>query len=58
NQRWKVTKEQAKLLNSILKKNYYPNTQLRNKLAKELALSPRTVQIWFQNKRQAYKYKF
>ncbi|CEG64111.1 Putative Homeobox domain-containing protein [Rhizopus microsporus] len=31
----------------------FPSTELRIELGKRLGMSPRTVQIWFQNKRQS-----
>jgi hypothetical protein len=44
-----------RVLQSVLDKTFFPSTELRNKLAKELGMSPRAVQIWFQNKRQGWR---
>jgi hypothetical protein len=46
---------QVTVLAEIFKTNQFPSTELRNILAKKLSMSPRTIQIWFQNKRQTWK---
>lgn len=33
----------------------FPDKELRAKLSERLKLSPRTVQVWFQNRRQNWK---
>lgn len=55
--RKRITSRQLAVLNEVFKQTYFPNTTLREALACELDLSPRTIQIWFQNKRQAYRVK-
>lgn len=45
----------------VLKQHYakdpFPSTQCRQQLALKLGMSPRSVQIWFQNQRQHFKLK-
>ncbi|KAF9263381.1 homeobox-domain-containing protein [Marasmius fiardii PR-910] len=45
--------QQLKILNESFAKNAFPSTEERLALAKLLDMSPRSVQIWFQNKRQS-----
>ena len=33
----------------------FPNRQLREYLGQILSLAPRTIQVWFQNRRQTFK---
>ena len=33
----------------------FPNKSLREKLGDKLGLTPRTIQVWFQNRRQNFK---
>ncbi|OSD06902.1 homeobox-domain-containing protein [Trametes coccinea BRFM310] len=47
--------EQLKVLNETYNKTAFPSTEERNELAKKLGMSSRSVQIWFQNKRQAMR---
>ncbi|KAG1894475.1 uncharacterized protein F5891DRAFT_1255166 [Suillus fuscotomentosus] len=42
---------QLKVLEDIFRKDTKPNAALRNKLAAELDMLPRAVQVWFQNRR-------
>ncbi|EQB62012.1 homeobox domain-containing protein [Vairimorpha apis BRL 01] len=46
---------QIKILNYVFKLNMYPSADLRYDLSILLNYSPRTIQIWFQNKRQSLK---
>ncbi|ORX93235.1 Homeodomain-like protein, partial [Basidiobolus meristosporus CBS 931.73] len=46
---------QLKVLNQLFQQTFFPSTELRIQLGKQLGMSPRTVQIWFQNKRQAWR---
>ncbi|KAL7750437.1 hypothetical protein RI367_004211 [Sorochytrium milnesiophthora] len=48
---------QTAVLKRILAVTAFPSTELREKLAKALEMTPRTVQIWFQNQRQKAKAK-
>ena len=34
----------------------FPDKQLREKLGEKLGLTPRTIQVWFQNRRQNSKF--
>ncbi|KIY74379.1 homeobox-domain-containing protein [Cylindrobasidium torrendii FP15055 ss-10] len=43
---------QLKILNDVYARTAFPSTEERQQLAKTLDMSPRSVQIWFQNKRQ------
>ncbi|CAM0141431.1 hypothetical protein VKS41_003860 [Umbelopsis sp. WA50703] len=48
---------QLDVLNRVFTQTFFPSTEMRNELAKQLGMSPRTVQIWFQNKRQSIRTK-
>lgn len=43
---------QLKVLNETYQRTAFPSTEERHALALELDMPPRSVQIWFQNKRQ------
>ncbi|CDO72530.1 hypothetical protein BN946_scf184983.g13 [Trametes cinnabarina] len=47
--------EQLKVLNETYNRTAFPSTEERVELAKKLGMSARSVQIWFQNKRQAMR---
>ncbi|KAH9949568.1 homeobox-domain-containing protein [Amylocystis lapponica] len=47
--------EQLKVLNETYSRTAFPSTEERIELAKKLGMSARSVQIWFQNKRQAMR---
>ncbi|KAI0949404.1 hypothetical protein AcW1_009031 [Taiwanofungus camphoratus] len=47
--------EQLKVLNETYNRTAFPSTEERAELAKKLGMSARSVQIWFQNKRQAMR---
>eukprot|EP01105_Mastigella_eilhardi_P003144 TRINITY_DN13_c1_g1_i1.p1 TRINITY_DN13_c1_g1~~TRINITY_DN13_c1_g1_i1.p1 ORF type:complete len:336 (+),score=80.07 TRINITY_DN13_c1_g1_i1:223-1230(+) len=49
--RLRTSPEQLDLLEQVFQTNSMPNQQTRALLASELGMSPRRVQIWFQNKR-------
>ena len=53
--RMKPTPHQLARLNQVFAVNRSPDTITRNQLAEELLMNPRSVQIWFQNKRAKYK---
>ena len=55
--RRRLTSDQQRILMDIFNHTSFPSTSLREALANKLDLSPRTIQIWFQNKRQAYRAK-
>ncbi|OZJ06352.1 hypothetical protein BZG36_00692 [Bifiguratus adelaidae] len=53
--RKRATASQLQVLNRVFAQTFFPSTELRIQLGKELGMNPRTVQIWFQNKRQSFK---
>jgi hypothetical protein len=53
--RKRVGPEQLKKLTDMLNMTQFPTYEQRHQLAKELRMTPRSVQIWFQNKRQNMK---
>ncbi|CAO3595884.1 unnamed protein product [Absidia cylindrospora] len=55
--RKRANSKQLETLNQVFDRTFFPSTQMRAELGKQLAMSPRTVQIWFQNKRQAMRTK-
>ncbi|KAF7966688.1 hypothetical protein HWV62_37492 [Athelia sp. TMB] len=44
---------QLKVLNATYQRTAFPSTEERQSLANELGMPPRSVQIWFQNRRQS-----
>ncbi|PLW17912.1 hypothetical protein PCASD_08808 [Puccinia coronata f. sp. avenae] len=50
-----TTPSQQRRLMQILEKTRFPSTEVREQLARELGMTPRRVQIWFQNRRQGMK---
>lgn len=55
--RRRASTKQLDVLNKVFERTIFPSTQFRNELGRQLGMSPRTVQIWFQNKRQALRSK-
>ncbi|KAJ1552947.1 hypothetical protein HK405_009459, partial [Cladochytrium tenue] len=53
--RRRANAEQLAVLNSVLETTFFPSTELRQSLARRLGMTPRAVQIWFQNKRQNWR---
>ncbi|ORZ24111.1 hypothetical protein BCR42DRAFT_402266 [Absidia repens] len=53
--RKRASPSQLTVLNQVFNQTYFPSTELRVELGKHLGMSPRTVQIWFQNKRQSLR---
>jgi len=53
--RKRASPAQLHVLNQVFAETYFPSTGMRLRLAKELGMSPRAVQIWFQNRRQNLK---
>lgn len=49
---------ETRTLESFFEFNPMPNTQQRIRLSEFLGMNPRTVQVWFQNKRQSMKKKY
>merc|ERR1719326_91853 len=53
--RCKISREQLAVLISSFEEEPLPNFDQRQALAKMLGMTPRSVQIWFQNRRQRLK---
>mmetsp|Transcript_146958 Transcript_146958/g.208366 ORF Transcript_146958/g.208366 Transcript_146958/m.208366 type:complete len:166 (-) Transcript_146958:133-630(-) len=53
--RHQTTPQQLRLLESIFAVNRTPDLALRTKLSGQLDMTPRRIQIWFQNKRAKMK---
>merc|ERR1719231_1164219 len=53
--RCKISREQLAVLISSFDEEPLPNFDQRQALAKLLGMTPRSVQIWFQNRRQRLK---
>ncbi|ORX52043.1 homeobox-domain-containing protein [Hesseltinella vesiculosa] len=53
--RKRASPAQLRVLNHVFNHTCFPSTELRMQLSKQLDMPPRTIQIWFQNKRQALK---
>lgn len=56
--RKRATVKQTQALQKVFELTAFPSTILRENLARYLGMSPRTVQVWFQNKRQAARKTF
>jgi len=54
--RARATQEQLEILNQVYARTPFPSTQERVDLAATLGMTPRSVQIWFQNRRQGAKH--
>ncbi|GAA5973484.1 hypothetical protein JCM11641_006485 [Rhodosporidiobolus odoratus] len=50
-----TTPAQTAVLNALLAKTRFPSTETREEVGKEIGMSARRVQIWFQNRRQSQK---
>ncbi|EMD37823.1 hypothetical protein CERSUDRAFT_94820 [Gelatoporia subvermispora B] len=53
--RRRTTRAQLKVLEDVYTRDTKPNASLRKKLAQELDMTPRGVQVWFQNRRAKTK---
>lgn len=53
--RTRATPEQLTILEKTFAINPSPNSRIREQLARELAMSERSIQIWFQNRRAKVK---
>ncbi|KXN70368.1 hypothetical protein CONCODRAFT_23001, partial [Conidiobolus coronatus NRRL 28638] len=53
--RKRANAKQLEVLQQIYEVNKFPNAILREQLAKQLGMTTRGVQIWFQNQRQGAK---
>ncbi|KAK4057018.1 hypothetical protein OIO90_001918 [Microbotryomycetes sp. JL221] len=50
-----TTAHQTAVLNALLAKTRFPSTETREEVGKQIGMSARRVQIWFQNRRQSQK---
>lgn len=55
--RKRASPQQLTLLNNIFEMTYFPSSDLRLAIGKELDMVPRSVQIWFQNRRSLWRSK-
>ncbi|WVQ77764.1 hypothetical protein IAR50_007454 [Cryptococcus sp. DSM 104548] len=46
---------QLQILSEVFQRTAYPSTEERDELARQLGMTSRSVQIWFQNRRRAVK---
>ncbi|ADM11250.1 Homeodomain-containing transcription factor-like protein [Encephalitozoon intestinalis ATCC 50506] len=53
--RKRTTKAQLKVLEETFETNIRPDANMRKKLGEELGMTPRSVQVWFQNRRAKIK---
>ncbi|KAI8098734.1 uncharacterized protein BX664DRAFT_288391 [Halteromyces radiatus] len=53
--RRRISSQQCEVLEAEYQNNIKPNATKRHQLAERLGMTPRTVQIWFQNKRAKAK---
>ncbi|KAJ3012966.1 hypothetical protein HKX48_005992 [Thoreauomyces humboldtii] len=53
--RKRATAAQLQSLTAVFNRTHFPSTELRARLAADLEMTPRAVQIWFQNRRQAIR---
>lgn len=53
--RRRLTQEETRILNNVFETTTKPNSQVRKRLAQQLGMTPRAVQIWFQNRRAKQK---
>lgn len=56
-QNW-ISIAQTQTLESIFQRLPFPSKTVRKNLASHLNIPPKTIQVWFQNKRQAEKKSF
>ena len=50
--RWQIGNGSLSVLEQVYTLDPFPGLDARRELAKQLNVSPRQVQVWFQNKRQ------
>ncbi|KAI8377952.1 homeobox domain-containing protein, partial [Radiomyces spectabilis] len=53
--RTRTTPEQLAVLEKTFSVNPSPNNRVREQLSRELGMSERSIQIWFQNRRAKVK---
>jgi len=50
--RWHVVQSELRILESVFESDPTPSRELREKLALDMGVTPRQVQVWFRNRRQ------
>ena len=50
--RWTITKAQLRQLEAVFEQVKAPSLAVRQKLATQMGVSPRQIQVWFRNRRQ------
>ena len=55
--RKRASARQVEILRQAFAQNPFPSSETRRRLAEELGMTPRSVQIWFQNQRQLAKHQ-
>lgn len=50
--RWNIPKHALQTLEQVFTRDKFPTVETRKSLAVDLKVTPRQVQVWFQNKRQ------
>ena len=50
--RWNIPQNALEMLERVFTEDKFPSVDLRKQLADNLKVTPRQVQVWFQNKRQ------
>ncbi|KAI8909280.1 hypothetical protein DFJ77DRAFT_116705 [Powellomyces hirtus] len=53
--RSKITPKQLIVLNTVFAHTFFPSTESRHHIAKETGMTARSVQVWFQNRRQQWR---
>ncbi|KAL6051571.1 Homeobox protein yox1 [Balamuthia mandrillaris] len=53
--RRRTSPEEQRILEAVFEREQMPDRQVRLNLARQLNMTPREVQVWFQNKRQKLK---
>ncbi|KAJ6543106.1 hypothetical protein B0H19DRAFT_957626, partial [Mycena capillaripes] len=53
----RASSAELNILEGIFKRDNKPNAALRNEIARQLNLTPRKIQIWFQSRRAHEKGK-
>ena len=55
NARWRIDGAQKHLLEEVFNEKRFPDPELKKRLASQLDVDPRRIQVWFQNRRQREK---
>eukprot|EP00304_Pavlova_gyrans_P010833 CAMPEP_0206035162 /NCGR_PEP_ID=MMETSP1466-20131121/1887_1 /ASSEMBLY_ACC=CAM_ASM_001126 /TAXON_ID=44452 /ORGANISM="Pavlova gyrans, Strain CCMP608" /LENGTH=704 /DNA_ID=CAMNT_0053409513 /DNA_START=149 /DNA_END=2263 /DNA_ORIENTATION=- len=50
--RWNIPANALTTLEEVFKSHHFPSVEARDKLAADLNVKPRQIQVWFQNRRQ------